>query len=233
MPVDLATFVLIALLLTITPGVDTVLVLRSSIARGTPGGLASAAGICSGLLVHALLSSVGLTVILSQSATAYHAVRLAGAAYLLWLGGRILWQSRPRRDAQPAPPDDLRDSGESDDSGDPGSVLTAVGAPSPTAPRGFVAAFFEGLANNLLNPKVVLFYLAVVPQFVPQGGSIVATSLLLGGIHALMGIAWLGLVAAAAGRARRWFARPGVRAWLDRCAGTVLLAFGTRVALSD
>jgi threonine/homoserine/homoserine lactone efflux protein len=219
MPVDLATFVLIALLLTLTPGVDTVLVLRNSISRGTGAGFATAAGICSGLLVHALLSSVGLTVILSQSATAYHAVRLAGAAYLLCLGARILWDSfRSSPDAR-----------------EEGMILS--GDPDITGraePAGrFVTSYIQGLLTNLLNPKVVLFYLAVVPQFVPHDGSIVRTSLLLAGIHASMGVAWLGLVAGAAGRARRWFARPKVRAWLDRCAGAVLLAFGARVATSD
>lgn len=219
MPVDLATFIVIALLLTITPGVDTVLVVRNSIARGVGAGLATAGGICSGLLVHALLSSVGLTVILSQSATAYHAVRLAGAAYLLWLGGRMLWGSFI------SPPA----------SGEGGTTPDADGVAGEAAVRtgGFPRSFAEGILNNLLNPKVVLFYLAVVPQFVAHGGSIVGTSLLLGSIHALMGIAWLGLVAAAAGRARHWFARPTVRAWLDRCSGVVLLAFGARVAASD
>jgi len=218
MPADLATFVLIALLLTITPGVDTVLVLRSSIARGTGAGLASATGICSGLLVHALLSSVGLTVILSQSATAYHAVRLAGAAYLLWLGGSILYATLRPGSVTPAAPGDVGEGR----------------LPRSSLPRGrCLAAFLQGLLNNLLNPKVVLFYLAVVPQFVPHGGSIVGTSLLLGGIHAVMGIAWLGLVATAAGRARRWFDRPAVKTWLDRCAGSVLLAFGARVAAGD
>ena len=219
MPADLATFVLIALLLTITPGVDTVLVLRSSITRGTGAGLASAAGICSGLLVHAFLSSVGLTVVLSQSATAYHAVRLAGAAYLLWLGGRILYTTlRPG----PVPPEAA-----------PGDEVEGF-LPQLSSPRGYrPAAFLQGLMNNLLNPKVVLFYLAVVPQFVPHGGSIVGTSLLLGGIHAAMGIVWLGLIATAAGRARQWFDRPAVRTWLDRCSGAVLLAFGARVAAGD
>ena len=79
----------------------------------------------------------------------------------------------------------------------------------------------------------MLFYLAIVPQFVPAGGSIVSTSLLLGGIHALMGLVWLGALAGAAGRARTWFARPRVGAWLDRCSGAVLVAFGARVAMAD
>ena len=211
MPVDLTTFFVIALLLTITPGVDTVLVLRNGVARGTWGGLATATGICSGLLVHAFLSAVGLSVILSQSATAYHALRLAGAVYLLWLGGRLLWNSLRHRtrtgvDERPRP------------------------APAAASPA---ASFSEGLLNNLLNPKVVLFYLAIVPQFVPAGGSIVSTSLLLGGIHALMGLVWLGALAGAAGRARTWFARPRVGAWLDRCSGAVLVAFGARVAMAD
>lgn len=218
MPVDLVTFLVIALLLTITPGVDTVLVLRNSIARGVVAGFASAGGICSGLIVHALLSSVGLTVILSQSATAYHAVRVAGAAYLLWLGGRILWDSFGRP---------------SDETSDPDENTNPRLLPDGGEGARLARSFLEGLLSNLLNPKVVLFYLAVVPQFVPGGGSIIGTSLLLGGIHALMGIAWLGLVAAAAGRARTWLSRPAVRAWLDRCAGAVLLAFGARVAASD
>ena len=189
--------------------------MRAMLLRSTMGGLVSGTGICSGLLVHALLSSIGLTVILAQSATAYQAVRIAGALYLLWLGGRILWRSlRPRAAARGARRETVRPLPES-------------------ASPGLAAAFFEGLLTNLLNPKVVLFYLAIVPQFVPQDGSIVATSLMLGAIHAGMGIVWLGLVAAAAGRARAWFERPRVGAWLDRCAGAVLMAFGARVAFGD
>ena len=211
---DFATFALIALLLTITPGVDIVLVLRNSVARGTAGGLASAIGICSGLLLHALLSSVGLTVILAQSAGAYHAVRVAGAIYLVWLGLRTLYAGIARRELSPGV--------------DADSSATPASGARPA--RGCLA---EGFATNLLNPKVVLFYLAVVPQFVSEGSSLVATSLLLGSTHAALGLAWLGLIAMAASRARVWFERPNVSAWLDRCAGTVLIAFGLRVAAGD
>ena len=95
------------------------------------------------------------------------------------------------------------------------------------------ACLSEGFLTHPLNPKVVRFYLAVVTQFVPEDGSVVATSLPLGGVHAAIGILWPGFVAPAAGRARVRFERLRVAAWLDRLVGMMLLAPGLRVAMGD
>ncbi len=205
----LTTFAVIAALLTLAPGVDTILVIRNTVRAGTSGGLASAWGICCGLIVHALISSVGLAVLLAQSATAFQAVRMAGAIYLVWLG----IQSLRRRTAT------------GDDPVAAGPVADSQVSAS--------ACFAEGLVTNLLNPKVVLFYLAILPQFVPEGGSMIGSSLMLAAIHAAMGLVWLGILSVATGRARQWLRQPGARARIDRVAGVMLIGFGLRVALND
>jgi RhtB (resistance to homoserine/threonine) family protein len=205
----LTTFAVIAALMTLAPGVDTILVIRNTVRAGTSGGLASAWGICCGLIFHALISSVGLAVLLAKSATAFQAVRIGGAIYLVWLG----IQSLRRRSAT------------AEDSTTAGQA--AVDRVSASA------CFAEGLVTNLLNPKVVLFYLAILPQFLPEAGSVFGTSLTLAGLHAAMGMVWLGFLSVATGRAQEWLRQPGARAMIDRAAGVMLIGFGLRVALGD
>jgi threonine/homoserine/homoserine lactone efflux protein len=179
------------------------LVIRSALSRGRRAGLLTMLGICCGLFVHATLSALGLSVVLVQSASAFEIVKLAGACYLGYLGVQSL-----RSAARPAPPQDPQ-----------------------LRPLGARRAFVEGLLNNVLNPKVAVFYLAFLPQFIRPGDPVLARSLLLAGIHFVQGVLWLSLVASFVGRIRPALARPGPRRAVESVTGVVLVAFGVRLAL--
>jgi RhtB (resistance to homoserine/threonine) family protein len=207
---NLAAFALIAGLLTIAPGADTILVIRNTVRSTVAGGITTTSGICSGLIFHALLSSLGLAMLLAQSALAYQGVKIAGAVYLVWLGIQSL-----RRRETVETNERSKDASHAD----------------PTASVG--RCFVEGFVTNLLNPKVVLFYLAVVPQFVPPQGSVISTSLTLASVHAAMGIAWLSVLCVVAGRAKNLLARPKARSIVDKTAGFALIGLGLSVAAND
>jgi RhtB (resistance to homoserine/threonine) family protein len=201
---QILAFTGIAALLTITPGSDTMLVIRSVLARGQRAGFRSVLGICCGLFVHAALSALGLSAILVQSATAFEIVKLAGAAYLIVLGLQSVdkaWR---------------------------GQVLSRrEEPPGPARPR---RAFMEGLLNNVLNPKVAVFYLAFLPQFIDPGDRVLAKSLLLATIHFGQGVLWLSFVTVSMERLRRWLTHRPVQRALETVTGVILVAFGVRLA---
>lgn len=198
------TYVLAAALLTMSPGPDTLLVLRNTLRGGRRDGWRTTLGISSGLVLHATLSSAGLSVVLLRSATAFTVAQLLGAAYLVWLGAQSL-----RSAARPAPT-----------------------APIATVPGGDARPYREGLLTNALNPKVAAFYLAFLPQFIRPGDPVLATSLFLASLHIVMGLLWLSLVSAAVDRAQRLLARGSLRRWIDGACGAVLVALGVRLALA-
>src|SRR5579884_1538036 len=197
-------FALVAALLTITPGIDTALVIRNTLQGGRATGLRTSLGICTGLIVWGLLSALGVTAVVTASRVAYDVLRFAGAAYLVFLGVRTLLVAR--RDAAP------------------------VGAPA-IASRRSRAAFRTGMLNNLLNPKVGVFYVTLLPQFIPAGASVLGMSVLLAGVHFVEGVIWLSLLTLVVHRASRVMRRAAVRRTLERLTGLVLIGFGARVAL--
>ena len=202
---SVAAFAIFAAVLAITPGLDTMLVVRTAAATGRVAGLAAVAGIALGCLVWAFASALGVTAVLTASRLAFEVLRIVGVAYLCWLGARALWHARrPAAD---------------------GVVASTVEAQSSILP-----AFRTGLITNLLNPKVGVFYLSVMPQFLPGGLNPLPGSLALGGIHVAEGIVWLSLVVAVVGRARGWLQRPAVRRRLEQLTGVVFLGFGVRLA---
>ncbi|HYR93916.1 MAG TPA: LysE family translocator [Methylomirabilota bacterium] len=188
-------------LLTISPGQDMALIAKMTLERGRRAALVTSLGICSGLLVHATASALGLSVILATSAEAFTIVKLAGAAYLAYLGLRS-----------------LRDSFRTE--------VLAESAPR----RRFATPYVQGLLNNVLNPKVAIFYLTFLPQFIDPAGDVLAQSLLFAVAHAVMGIVWLSAYAYVLARLSRLFARSGVRRWLERVTGVVLVGLGLRLA---
>jgi RhtB (resistance to homoserine/threonine) family protein len=206
---QLATFVVLAAALTLSPGADTLLVIRNVVARGRGAGIATAFGICCGLFVHATLSALGLSVLLTHSAWAYELLKMLGALYLLWLGLQSLARA-------------LRRDGASD------SAAAIAAARLPLRAR----SFREGLLTNVLNPKVAVFYLAFLPQFIGVHDPVYAKSLLLAGIHAGMGLAWLVALAAALDRVRVLITRPRVKRLLEGVSGAVLVGLGARLALA-
>jgi RhtB (resistance to homoserine/threonine) family protein len=201
---SLTAFAAFAAVLTVTPGLDTMLVLRTSAMVGRRAGFAAVLGILLGCLVWAVASALGVTAVLAASRLAFDALRIAGAAYLFWLGARALWRARRARPEAPEP---------------------------ETRRLGAATAFRIGLTSNLLNPKVGVFYLSVMPQFLPAGVDPLAGSLALGAVHVLEGLVWLSLLVLAVGRARRWLTRPTVRRRLEQLTGVVFLGFGVRLAL--
>jgi len=201
-------FAIVAGLMTMLPGADTFLVVRNSLRDGRRDGFLTGTGICSGLFVHALLSALGLSVILAHSAAAFTAMKFAGACYLAWLGIQSI------RSGLRGSPDGIPDQ--------------AVAAEVPPA-----RSFSEGFLTNLLNPKVVVFYLALLPQFIDTDDAVLAKSLLLAAIHFIEGILWLGFVAWAVDRSRQFFLRPALRRWMDSICGAILIALGLRLALQQ
>ena len=201
-------FALVAALMTISPGADTFLVVRNALRGGRRDGFMTVLGITSGLYFHALLSALGVSAVLAHSATAFFVLKVAGAAYLAWLGVQSLRAGLGRVPSAP-----------------PGEVAAAQ------VPR--LRSFREGLLTNLLNPKVIVFYLALLPQFMGPGDPVLAKSLLLAAIHCVEGILWLGFVAWAVDRSRRFFLKPALRRFLDALCGTVLIALGLRLAFAQ
>ena len=193
----LLSFSLVALLTVITPGLDTVMVLRTALLSGKRAALGVVLGITLGCLVWAVASLAGLTALLTASELAYDIVRWLGAAYLIYLGAKALWQSRKAvslDDSRPVP--------------------------------GAGASLRVGLLTNLLNPKVGVFYLSLLPQFMPAGQP--AWGVALVAVHLGIGLVWLPILIAMAGRARAFLSRQQVL--LDRLTASVFVALGLRLA---
>lgn len=206
----LVAFAIAAGILTLTPGLDTALVLRTSAVEGARRALMAGLGICAGCLVWGAAAAFGLGSLLALSTVAYDTLRIAAAAYLCYLGVRMLWRSRG---ALPAAPD--------------AAPMQAARA-SDTSALGW---FLRGCLTNVLNPKVGVFYITFLPQFIPQGADVLRFSLLLALLHAAMGVLWFVLLVAATRPLARWLARPAVASGLDRLTGGVFIAFGVKLAL--
>lgn len=199
---SLIAFTAAATVLTLTPGVDTAMVLRSA-TTGARSAAFAALGIGLGCLIWGGAVSLGLGALLAASETAFMVLKWAGAAYLLYLGvGLIL---KPR------------------------SALTAGSAAIGGTAR---EAFTRGLVTNLLNPKVGVFYITFLPQFIPTGVDPAGFSFILASVHVLLGFLWFALLIAATVPLGRFLARPRVVKTMDRLTGGVFIAFGLKLALS-
>ena len=201
---SLIAFTVAAALLTVTPGLDTALVLRTAAADGARRAFFAGLGICLGCLVWGLVVALGLGILLETSVLAYTILRWIGAAYLLWLGLQLILSKRVDFGAGGA---------------DPSS------APSRTW-------FRRGLLTNLRNPKVGIFYVSFLPQFVPAGANVPLTTILLAAIHAGLGLLWFVTLIAATRPIARALRRPAVIRTLDRLTGGLFILFGARLALS-
>jgi threonine/homoserine/homoserine lactone efflux protein len=202
------TFVPAAALLVIAPGPDSLLVLRNSARGGRRAGLATAAGTVTGVLVWAAAAALGLAALLRASEVGYMIVRWAGAAYLVYLGSRLIWRSRRG----------------------PGSGENAGGSPAAVRARP-LADYLTGAGTNLLNPKVGVFFISFLPVFIPRGVPVAPAALLLGGIFLAEGIVWLTALVLLGDRLNAVVSRATVRRRMERLTGLVMIGFGVRLAL--
>jgi threonine/homoserine/homoserine lactone efflux protein len=204
-PHHFALFLAGSILVTIIPGADMALVTRQVVTRGRRTAQATISGNLSGLVVHALALAAGLSALLVASATAYTAVKLAGAAYLVFLGVQSIRGAR---------------------ASDPGE---AAGNRDRAHGLGH-NAYAQGLISTVLNPKPALFFLSYVPQFIDRDGSVALQVALLAAIHIAIGFVWLTSYASLVARMHAVIARPRVKTALARVTGAVLIGLGLRVA---
>jgi threonine/homoserine/homoserine lactone efflux protein len=202
---EMIAFLSVCILVICTPGPDTALTVRNSIIGRRRGGLFTAGGIAAGQLVWTVAASIGLTGLLQASQPAFAALKIIGAAYLIFLGAQ--------------------------------SILAGVRGHSSHAERkaDMVGvkpwqAWRQGLISNLGNPKMVVFFLSLLPQFVPAASGGFAAFLPLGLVFCLMTFGWLSLYAVLLHRLRTFFQRPHVRRIFNAVTGSVLVAFGLRLA---
>jgi RhtB (resistance to homoserine/threonine) family protein len=202
---QLGPFLALAAIVVITPGVDMALVARNALMHGRRAAVMTAFGINVGILFWVMAAALGLAAVVSTSATAFAAIKLAGAAYLIYLGVQALRSART----------DWQES-----------------EPIPRSTPSSRLAFRQGLVSNILNPKIAVFFTSLLPQFVGAHGS-AGNLLLLGLLFNAMGVGWLICYATVVARGRNVLVRPRVKRALDRLSGLVLVGLGTRLALES
>ncbi|EMY32818.1 lysine exporter protein LysE/YggA [Arthrobacter crystallopoietes BAB-32] len=202
------SFAVVAALLTIIPGLDTILVLRASISQGRPHGYATALGINAGAMAWGAAAAVGASALLAASETAFAVLQFAGAGYMIWLGGTMLWRSFRHGPAK--------------------SLEDPHAAP---ARGGLVLSWAKGAGTNLLNPKVGVFYIAMIPQFIPEGVSPLGMGIALAAVHNLLGLIWFSLIINGTHLVRGKLQRPSFVRATDRVTGLALVGFGASLAL--
>ena len=202
---SLSAFVVAAGLFTLLPGLDTAMILRTAAVEGPKRAALAAIGIICGCLVWGTAVALGLGALLAASAAAFNVLKWAGAAYLVWLGLNLIFKPRARID------------------------LAAAAAAAPAG--GNLTWMRRGLLTNLLNPKVGVFYVSFLPQFLPAGVTPAPFIFLLAVIHAILGFTWSACLIGATRPIAGVLKRAGVVRWLDRVTGGVFLGFGVRLAL--
>jgi threonine/homoserine/homoserine lactone efflux protein len=201
----LVAFSFAAGLLSITPGLDTALVLRTATVEGPKRAALAVAGICVGCLTWGALVALGLGALLKASILAFTVLKWAGAAYLVWIGLGLILKPRDRFEVGTAGPDSKGGGGD-------------------------FTWMRRGLLTNLLNPKIGVFYISFLPQFLPQGVAAGPFIFLLAAVHAVIGAAWLACLIGATRPIAGALKKAAVVRWLDRATGGVFLGFGVRLA---
>ncbi len=202
------TFFVAITLLTLFPGVDSFLVVKNASRGGWKDGMATSTGICCGLFVHALVSALGISALLLQSAIAFTVLKLIGGGYLVWLGGCSLWSAIHGK-------------------------TPAQWDIKPIKVRLFQVqrSLREGFVCNVFNPKTLLFYMAFLPQFIDPQRSPVLQSLFMAAVHFCIAMVYQGLLTILVCRVRGWFKSSPLSRLSEGLAGLVLVSFGLRIFL--
>ncbi|KOA72317.1 MULTISPECIES: LysE family translocator [Pantoea] len=204
MTTTLFSFLFAITILTLTPGFDTALVLRSAVAQGAKRASVTALGITLGCLVWGVAVGFGLGALLLASEMAYNLLKWLGAAWLLYLGLKLLL--KPRQ--------------------------TAIDTQQPALQQGYLACFSRGLLGNLLNPKVGIFYVSFLPQFIPAGASVALWCSLMALAHMLLGLIWNAVLIGGSHYFAGHLRKPRVLKVMDRLTGCVFIGFAAKLALS-
>jgi threonine/homoserine/homoserine lactone efflux protein len=212
---NLLLFVLAGLLLNLTPGPDVLYIVSNALRSGARAGMVAALGITAGCFVHIFAAAVGVSALMAASSTAFGLLKWLGAAYLVYVGLRLLLARRPE--------------------GAPPAIDLVAGDARPICATALKGIFFRGFWTNALNPKVALFFLAFVPQFIAPGVANKPLAFLLLGLLFNFNGLWvnLGWALAAAWLARRVVAVQRGMHWLDRAAGLMFLGFGLKLAFAE
>jgi threonine/homoserine/homoserine lactone efflux protein len=200
------TFFIAAFLLNLSPGPDMAYIVAQTTRNGKRAGFFAMFGIWSGAFIHIVFSVIGLSAILATSATAFSLVKWIGACYLIWLGVQA-----------------LRSSG------------TSLSAATPVAKINDISVFRQGILVSMLNPKVVIFFLAFLPQFVVSGAGSESAQLLLHGMLIILVAAFIEVPIVLIGAKLKTAlnSRPSIGKWMDRTLGAILIGLGVKLALSE
>ncbi|USY53431.1 LysE family translocator [Bacillus sp. 1780r2a1] len=201
---DLLTFLLLSSFVVMSPGVDTALITKRTVSEGRTSGYRMAMGITAGSLVHTFAAAFGLSAILMQSALAFEIVKYVGAIYLIYLGVSS-FMTRKKQEKEENLKDQIK----------PGQ-----------------SAFKQGLLSNVLNPKVAMFFLTFLPQFVTPGSSSIQQLLMMGVIYTFLSISWFFVYVFFINYLRSWLLSAKVQRAMDRATGLVLIGFGVKLAFS-
>ncbi|MCG3722084.1 LysE family translocator [Vibrio cincinnatiensis] len=201
-------FLIAITILTLTPGLDTALVIRNTSRAGMADGCVTSLGICVGLFVHATFSAIGISAILTQSAELFHIIKMAGAGYLIWLGFSSLRS--------------LSKAGQ-------GMQVTSLSHTQLKIRR----SLREGFLSNVLNPKTAVFYLAFLPQFINPEHSPLLLSLFMAGLHFMIAMVWQCGLAGALSSAKNLLKNNTFMRWMEGATGVVLVGLGIKLMTDD
>ncbi|KJY68524.1 LysE family translocator [Vibrio nigripulchritudo] len=205
---NIEAFLIAITILTLTPGLDTALVIRNTTRAGSQHGFLTSFGICCGLFVHATFSAIGISAILLQSAEWFMALKMVGAAYLIWLGISSIRAVF----------------------GEHGNTMTDA---EKTSDVSRLIALREGFLSNVLNPKTAVFYLAFLPQFIDPQGSALAQSMLMATIHFVIAMVWQGGLVVMVNKAKQLLKSESFLKIIEGATGLVLIGLGVKLLVDE
>ncbi|WP_139488080.1 LysE family translocator [Brevibacillus dissolubilis] len=236
---SLLSFFILSLFVVISPGLDTALITKTTIASGRKNGFYMALGISTGCLVHTFAAALGLSAILMKSALAFEIVKYVGAIYLIYIGATSLWGKKKKMDQTAAAEETVAATGAVVTIATVQATATPAREPAiekstlakPDSAISPTASFKQGLFTNILNPKVAIFFLTFLPQFVETGSNTVYQLILMGTIHTVLSIVWFLVYVVFINYLREWLLTPKVQGMMEKATGLVLIGFGIKLAL--